>query len=131
MLKKYIIIIIALLLIIISIYIYPIIKNNNYQKQMQKDIEKNTNIKDINYLNKDNNYYIIKTNEEVIVLDLNYEEVYTLDKNYIEDNLPLVYRRNNLYYEEKIMKDKTLTYNFYDIETKELAYQIFLGGQNG
>lgn len=131
MLKKYIIIIIALLLIIISIYIYPIIKNNNYQKQIQKDIEKNTNIKDINYLNKDNNYYIIKTNEEVIVLDLNYEEVYTLDKNYIEDNLPLVYRRNNLYYEEKIMKDKTLTYNFYDIETKELAYQIFLGGQNG
>lgn len=131
--KKYIIITILLpLLIIISIYLYPTIKNNNYQKQMQNNISQNTNIKNIEYLNKDNNYYIIKTKEKIIVLDLNYEEVYNLDNNLIEDNnLDLVYRRNNLYYEEKIKKDKTLTYNFYDIETKELAYQIFLGGQNG
>lgn len=128
--KKYIIpLIIIIIIIAITIYIYPSIQNDKYNQKLINNIYQNTNIKDIKYLNKDNNYYIIKTNNQIKVLDLNYKEVYTLDKNLIiNQNLPLVYRRNKLYYEERIQEKNKLTYNFYDIDTKEITYKITLGG---
>ena len=120
------------IVLILGIYIYPSIKNDNYQKRLISDIYKNTDIKDIEYLNKDNNYYVVKDRDKVIVLDLNYEEVYSIDKSKLKDNdLDLVYRRNNLYYEEKIRDGDNLTYNFYNIDNNELAYQVLLGGNDG
>lgn len=104
-------------------------QNNNYEKNMLGDIYNNTNIKDITYLNKDNNYYVLKTKEKVLVLDLNYEEVLSIDANNIEESsLELVYRRNNLYYEEKVKDGSKITYNFYNVKTNELEYSTPLGG---
>lgn len=131
--KKYIIILLILLFIsVLVIYIYPIKKNNIYKQKLIKDIYQNTTIKDIKYLNKDNNYYIIIAEDKVVVLDLNYEEVYSIDKSKIKDSTKdITYRRGNIYYEEKIKEKEKLTYNFYNIETEELEYQISLGGKNG
>ena len=128
--KKYLICILILIIIIpLFLIIYPITKNNKYQKDLIKDIYNNTNIKEIKYLNKDNNYYIIKTKDKVIVLDLNYEEVYNIDLSLLQSsNLELVYRRNNLYYEKKIREDKKITYQFYDVETTDFVYETSLGG---
>lgn len=128
--KKYLICILILIIIIpLFLIIYPITKNNKYQKDLIEDIYNNTNIKEINYLNKDNNYYIIKTKDKVIVLDLNYEEVYNIDLSLLQSsNLELVYRRNNLYYEKKIREDKKITYQFYDVETNDFVYETSLGG---
>lgn len=130
--KSVFILLMVFIVLILGIYIYPSIKNDNYQKRLISDIYKNTNIKDIEYLNKDNNYYVVKDRDKVIVLDLNYEEVYSIDKSKLKDNdLDLVYRRNNLYYEEKIRDGDNLTYNFYNIDNNELAYQVLLGGNDG
>ena len=131
--KKYIIILLILLFIsVLVIYIYPIKKNNIYKQKLIKDIYQNTTIKDIKYLNKDNNYYIIIAEDKVVVLDLNYEEVYSIDKSKIKDSTKdITYRRGNIYYEEKIKEKEKLTYNYYNIETEELEYQISLGGKNG
>ena len=131
--KKYIIILLILLFIsVLVIYIYPIKKNNIYKQKLIKDIYQNTTIKDIKYLNKDNNYYIIIAEDKVVVLDLIYEEVYRIDKSKIKDSTKdITYRRGNIYYEEKIKEKEKLTYNFYNIETEELEYQISLGGKNG
>lgn len=128
--KKYLIFILILIIIIpLFLIIYPITKNNKYQKDLIEDIYNNTNIKEIKYLNKDNNYYIIKTKDKVIVLDLNYEEVYNIDLSLLQSsNLELVYRRNNLYYEKKIREDKKITYQFYDVETNDFVYETSLGG---
>lgn len=128
--KKYIILLIILIIIIpLSIILYPVIKNNNYKKELYETIYKNTDYKEITYLNKDNNYYILKVKDKVIVLDLNYEEKLSLDKKELyESNLDLVYRRNNLYYEEKVKEDEKLVYNFYDVYTNELSYTRVLGG---
>lgn len=128
--KKYLICILILIIIIpLFLIIYPITKNNKYQKDLIKEIYNNTNIKEIKYLNKDNNYYIIKTKDKVIVLDLNYEEVYNIDLSLLQSsNLELVYRRNNLYYEKKIREDKKITYQFYDVETNDFVYETSLGG---
>lgn len=130
--KSVFILLMVFIVLILGIYIYPSIKNDNYQKRLISDIYKNTDIKDIEYLNKDNNYYVVKDRDKVIVLDLNYEEVYSIDKSKLKDNdLNLVYRRNNLYYEEKIRDGDNLTYNFYNIDNNELAYQVLLGGNDG
>ena len=128
--KKYIILLIILIVIIpLSITLYPVIKNNNYEKKLYNIIYQNTDCYDITYLNKDNNYYIIKTKDKVLVLDLNYEEMLSLDIEKLQDNnVELVYRRNNLYYEEKIKEDKKIIYNFYDVYTNELSYTTTLGG---
>lgn len=89
----------------------------------------NTDYKEITYLNKDNNYYVIKTNEKVLVLDLNYDEKLSVDINKLkESDLELVYRRNNLYYKEKVREDGKLVYKFYNVETGELEYETSLGG---
>lgn len=130
--KSLFILLMVFIVLILGIYIYPSIKNDNYQKRLISDIYKNTDIKNIEYLNKDNNYYVVKDSDKVIVLDLNYEEVYSIDKSKLKDNdLDLVYRRNNLYYEEKIRDGDNLTYNFYNIDNNELAYQVLLGGNDG
>ncbi len=130
--KSVFILLMVFIVLILGIYNYPSIKNDNYQKKLISDIYKNTDIKDIEYLNKDNNYYVVKDRDKVIVLDLNYEEVYSIDKSKLKDNdLDLVYRRNNLYYEEKIRDGDNLTYNFYNIDNNELAYQVLLGGNDG
>ena len=130
--KSVFMLLMVFIVLILGIYIYPSIKNDNYQKRLISDIYKNTDIKNIEYLNKDNNYYVVKDRDKVIVLDLNYEEVYSIDKSKLKDNdLDLVYRRNNLYYEEKIRDGDNLTYNFYNIDNNELAYQVLLGGNDG
>lgn len=127
--KKIIIILIIIAIIPLSIIIYPVIKNNNYNDKLLNDIYSNTKIKDITYLNKNNNYYIIKTKEKILVLDLNYEEKLSLDINKIkESNLELVYRRNDLYYKETIKKKEKLIYNFYDVTTNELVFSATIGG---
>lgn len=128
--KKYIIISIILIIIIpLSVILYPVIKNDSYEQKLFDTIYDNTDYKDITYLNKDNNYYILKTQDKIIVLDLNYEEKLSLDINELADNdLELVYRRNNLYYEEKLKEEEKLIYKFYDVYTNELAYTTSLGG---
>lgn len=129
--KVLITILITIILLIFSIILYPIIKNNNYQKKLLNNIYENTNLKDIKYLNKDNNYYIIKTKDKVLVLDLNYEEVYSINTDEIKkNNLDLSYTRNSLYYKERIRKNNKLTYKYYDIKTNEEVFTSVLGGSN-
>jgi len=129
--KVLITILITIILLIFSIILYPIIKNNNYQKKLLNNIYENTDLKDIKYLNKDNNYFIIKTKDKVIVLDLNYEEVYSISTSEIKkSNLDLSYTRNSLYYKERIRKNNKLTYKYYDIKTNEEVFTSVLGGSN-
>jgi len=130
-LKKKLIIFSIILIIIISlsVLLYPTIKNKNYKKNLLNIIYKNTEYREITYLNKDNNYYIIKTNTKVIVLDLNYEEISSIGIDKLsQSNLELVYRRNKLYYEEKKKEKNKVIYKFYDVETNKLEYETSLGG---
>ncbi len=128
--KKVILLLIIILLIAIStflIVIIPSIKDKKYKKDLLENIYKNTKIEKINYLNKYNNYYIIKIDNKVVVLDLNYEEVYS--KEIIrESSLPLVYRRNNLYYEKKVRKKDSLKYFYYSTDDETLIFSSEVGG---
>ena len=129
--KKKILMLVIILVIIIplSTIMFPVIRNDNYKKSILNNIYNNTGYKNIKYFNKDNNYYIIKTENKVLVLDLNYEEKLSINIDKLKDNnLELVYRRNNLYYEKKIKNGSKLIYKFYNVETNELEYETSLGG---
>ena len=129
--KRKVLILILLLILIVPllIIIYPVSRNNRYQKNLEERIYKNTSIKNITYINKDNNYYIIKNDKEIIVLDLNYEEVYKIElKNTKDLDKELTYRRNNLYYEDKIREKGKLTYKFYNISSGDEEYSLEVGG---
>lgn len=132
--KKRVLLIIILVIILILpliIMIYPVRKNNKYYNKLKENIKKNTSIEDIDYFNKDNNYYIIKNNEYVYVLDLNYDIIYEQEVSSIKDSeLELTYTRNNLYYKETIKEKDKLIYNYYDINSMEKVYTSRVGGTN-
>ena len=60
-------------------------------------------------------------------MDLNYEEVFSKEIE-VEKELPLVYKRNNLYYEEKIRKKKSIKYNYYSTDDLSLIFSSSVGG---
>ena len=130
--KKILIIILIIIIILpIGIIIYPVIENNKYQNKLLDNIYENTSIKNVEYLNKDNNYYIIKKKDKVTVLDLNYEEIYSINTNeLIDSNLDLTYIRNNLYYKERKKENDKLVYKYFDVKTNKEVYTTTLGGSN-
>ena len=51
--KSVFILLMVFIVLILGIYIYPSIKNDNYQKRLISDIYKNTDINDIEYVRID------------------------------------------------------------------------------
>ena len=128
--KKFLVFIILLVLIVFSFISLVVLKNNNYLDNDIKEIRKNYQINEINYLNKHDLYYIILTNKNLIVLTNNYQEVLKEDISKIKINkkYDLVYKLNQVMYEEKIVKKDKITYNYYDIYTNELIDSLEIGG---
>jgi competence protein ComGC len=117
--KKLLILLIIIIVIIISILVLPTITNNHYQNNTIKELEQNTNLK-VEYLNQYNNYYIVKTNDKIIVFNTKYEKITeeTLDKIATMD-YDIIYKSNTLMYEETLITKGNITYNYYDIHTQE------------
>lgn len=104
-------------------------RNEDYNKKLFDDVYSNSNIKNINYVNKSNNYYIVKNDEEIVVMDLNYDKINSVNVSDIYDsNLDIVYRRGNIYYEEKINDKDKLIYKYYNINNGEFVFDITVGG---
>ena len=122
------IILFILILVFISI-IYPVMRNGDYNKKLFDDVYSNSNIKNINYVNKSNNYYIVKNDKEIVVMDLNYDKINSVNVSDIYDSdLDIVYRRGNIYYEEKVNDKDKLIYKYYNINNGEFVFDITVGG---
>lgn len=104
-------------------------RNGDYNKKLFDDVYSNSNIKNINYVNKSNNYYIVKNDKEIVVMDLNYDKINSVNVSDIYDSdLDIVYRRGNIYYEEKINDKDKLIYKYYNINNGEFVFDITVGG---
>lgn len=125
---KKIIKIILLIIVLISLYLIVISfltnKNKNYLDSITKDIKANYDLDEkITYSNLYGNYYILTTKKEVIVLNKEYEEILVKDIDILAsnpNNYELIYKSNKLMYEETILDDTKLTYNYYDATTGKL-----------
>ena len=124
---KTIIKIIAVILLIILINIfsktYIINKNKNYEESIEAIIKDNYQVNSkITYINIYGNYYIFTTKDNIIVLNKEFEEVLTEKLSALApntNNYEIIYRTSKLMYENTIIKNNSITYEYYDAKTYE------------
>lgn len=126
--KKLIILIIAIFLAIFLSCFYIVNNNNNYKKNMLKEVNKKYP-KEVVYVNKYGDKYIVKTKDEIVVLDDKYEEVDSISLDKINSlDYELVYRKNAIMYQKTEVKDNRVIYTYYDITTTEEIDKIEIEG---
>lgn len=128
--KKVIIMFISLLVMIFIFVMFTVNKNDKYNNDMVSYIKKNiTSLESINYINKYDNYYIVKDNLNVMVIDNDMNIVLSEKLSNIYSSYDdIVYRLNKLMYIEKIVEDNKVTYNYYDIYNHEEIDSIVVEG---
>lgn len=128
--KKVIITFISLLVMIFIFVMFTVNKNDKYNNDMVSYIKKNiTSLESINYINKYDNYYIVKDNLNVMVIDNDMNIVLSEKLSNIYSSYDdIVYRLNKLMYIEKIVEDNKVTYNYYDIYNHEEIDSIVVEG---
>lgn len=128
--KKVIITFISLLVMIFIFVMFTVNKNDKYNNDMVSYIKKNiTSLESINYINKYDNYYIVKDNLNVMVIDNDMNIVLSEKLSNIYSSYDdIVYRLNKLMYVEKIIKDNKVIYNYYDIYNHEEIDSIVVEG---
>ena len=123
--------IVSLLIITFGI-MYMVIDNNNYNNKLKKKIISNTDIKNVNYINKYNDYYIVKDNNYLYLFNNKYDELLKIDKILLcenNKNYDIIYNDEKLMYISDYYKGQTLVYEYYDIYTYELIKRVFVGGE--
>ena len=127
---KILLILIILLIIYLLTLLYINNKNNKYLTNLSDTIKENYKISsNITYVNFHNNYYIIKTKKQIIILNKEYDEILTDDINILAPNpknYQLIYKNNKLMYEETTLKDNKLIYRYYDATTKEFIKETIM-----
>lgn len=130
--KKIIIIFICLVVFLFGSVIYIVNRNNNYLNNILENIKNNSEIKeDIVYYNKYNNYYIVLTKDNIIVLDKDYKEVYNNSTEKFQDKTSeyeIIYKIDIPMYEEVKKEGNTIKYIYYDIYTLDVLDEIEIEG---
>lgn len=125
--KKYVVIFIitSILLLISIVYLGSNVSKYNYK--LNSIIKDNYHIEDkLLYINKYDNYYILTTEDNIIVLNNRYQEVLKEDITKIKKtkNMDIIYKNNNLMYLEKEIKNNKVIYKYYDTSNLELIKEI-------
>lgn len=97
---------------------------------LKENILKNTNVEEVNYVNKYDNNYIVKDYDYVYLFNSNYEEIYKIKLDLLYDNLnnyDLIYRNNTIMYMDNYRVDDGIVFRYYDIYTYELIDEIVVG----
>ena len=129
--KKIIIIFIGLVLIFFLSIVFIVFNNNRYENNLLEDI-KNNYSKDVLYVNKSLDNYVVRTKDKVVVLDSKYKEVSSLeiDKLYKMD-CDLVYHKNAIMYEDVVVKGNKIIYTYYDAKSGKEVDKVEIEGQYG
>lgn len=127
--KKLIIIFISLILSLFIGLSLIISIDKNSINNLKEDITKNVGIKDITYINKYDNNYIVTNNEYLYLFNSQYVEIYKVDVSLLHDNTnnyDLIYRDNQIMYIDSYQDKDKLIFKYYDIYTYELIEEITL-----
>ena len=122
--------ILIVLVIFIGIYIMIYIDNKSISN-IEKDIIKNIDIKNIEYINRYGNNYIVMDKKYLYLFNEKYEEIYKLDVKNMYDNknkYDIVYRDNLFMYMDNYNDKDGVRVKYYDIENYELVDEMLVGG---
>lgn len=111
----------SLIIILVVSITYIDINNSSFTNSIKEQIEKNYQLQDkITYFNQYGNYYIITTQNNIIVLNKEYQEILKEDISKINENknnYEIIYKNNQLMYENTKRSGNKLTIKYYDITT--------------
>jgi len=123
--------ILVILVIFISMNVMIYI-DNRYILELEDRVKKNTDIKDIVYVNEYDKYYIVMDNKNLYLFNSDYIEINKIDigKVYLnKKDYDIVYRDNMIMYMDSYKnKDKNVVFRYYDIYTDELLDELVVGG---
>lgn len=128
--RKIIIIGISILLVLFISICIMIGIDNKYINNMEKDIIKNTGIKDIAYVNKYDENYIVLDNEYLYLFNSDYEEIYKIKNSLLYDNknnYDIIYKDDTIMYMENYKNKEGIIFKYYDIYTYEVIEKIVVG----
>ena len=122
--------ILIILVMFISIYMMVYIDNKSVNN-IKKLIIKNTDVKDIEYINRYDNNYIVLDKKYLYLFNDKYEEIDKLDVKNIYDNkknYDIVYRDYLFMYMNNYKNKDGVIFKYYDIENYELVDEVMVGG---
>lgn len=104
--------------------------DNDYLSDIERDIVKNTDILDIEYVNEYDGYYIVMDLEYIYLFSNDYVEIYKTKIEKLADNknnYELVYRDNKIMYMDNYDDKKGVIFKYYDLYSYELIDEIVVG----
>lgn len=129
--RKVVTIFICICVFSFLVILYVTNSNEKYVYKLKKEIIKNTDVKEIDYFNKYDNYYIVLDKEYLYIFDNKYVELLRIDKILIHENVnnyDIVYKDNKVVYMNDYYKNKKLICEYYDLYTYKLINSFELGG---
>ena len=132
--KKLGLLICSFIILILGLIIYVIYNDNSYLNGIKNKIINNTEIKNIEYINDYDNYYIVLDDNNLYLLDNEYNIVFDIEKFLIhknDNNYDIIYNDKHFMYFNDRYENETVTYEYYDIYTYELLKKVIVGGKDG
>lgn len=96
-------------------------------KGLKLDILDNTYIKNIVYINKYDNYYLVMDDNYLYLFDLEYNELNKINRNELFNNkydYDIIYKDGKIMYMDNYIDKKGVIFKYYDIYTNELIKEI-------
>ena len=129
--KKLIKIFILVVIITFIAILYVVSSSKRYTNSINRKIIEKTDIKEINYLNEYDGYYLVMDKEYLYVIDNKYKELLRIDQILMHDNnnkCDIIYENSQVMYFDDNLENGQLRYKYYDLYTYELVDEIVLGG---
>lgn len=105
--------------------------DNKYYDKIKKIIEEECKIDNIIYINKYNDYYIVKDKEYLYLINSEYRIISEIDNNLLYENkekYDIIYDDEVFMYMDDEYIDNGVIYRYYDIYSYELINEIKVGG---
>jgi hypothetical protein len=121
----------GIIILIFIIWTSIVIHNDNkYIDNIKDNIYKNTELDEINYINKYDNYYIVRDKKYVYVFDMKYNEIVKIDNILVYENkknYDIIYKDDIVMYSHEYYKKNILYCDYYDLYKYTLIKTVSLG----
>ena len=127
--KKLVAIFVSVMIIIFLLISYMVHMDNKGTSNLEKIVIKKIGIKEFNYINKYDNYYIVLTDNYLYLYDNKFLELLKIDTALIHKNdkkYDIIYSNKQLMYFHDYVKNNKNTYEYYDLYTYEPIDKVVL-----
>lgn len=129
--KRIVKIFVSIIIFLFIMIMFMIGNDNRYYDKIKKIIEEECKIDNIIYINKYNDYYIVKDKEYLYLINSEYRIISEIDNNLLyenKENYDIIYDDEVFMYMDDEYIDDGVIYRYYDIYSYELINEIKVGG---